>query len=198
MAELDVRHIGGKDYTLGATIYNRVSQRGLIAVRLYEARDRKLGREVAIKEIVVANDDHQGRTLLKRGLEEAQLLVRMGDRDRRHLPIVYDADDTRPQTLAIVMERGLGYLPHGALAASKIGIAIGVVFELLLAARKKNEAGEEVQRFWFVPIPGALGFALILPPSLNIALALGAVIAAVWRKASPGEKIGRASCRERV
>ena len=104
MAELDVRHIGGKDYTLGATIYNRVSQRGLIAVRLYEARDRKLGREVAIKEIVVANDDHQGRMLLKRGLEEAQLLVRMGDRDRRHLPIVYDADDTRPQTLAIVME----------------------------------------------------------------------------------------------
>ncbi len=91
-------------------------------------------------------------------------------------------------TLAIVMERGLGYLPHGALAASKIGIMIGVVFELLLAARKKNEAGEEVQRFGFVPIPAALGFALILPPSLNIALALGAVIAAVWRKVSPGEE----------
>ncbi len=91
-------------------------------------------------------------------------------------------------TLAIVMERGLGFLPHGALFASKVGIALGVVFELLLAARKKNDAGEEVQRFWFVPIPAALGFALILPPSLNIALALGAVIAAVWRKVSPGDK----------
>jgi uncharacterized oligopeptide transporter (OPT) family protein len=45
----------------------------------------------------------------------------------------------------------------------------------------------EGSRFWFVPIPAALGFALILPPSLNIAIALGAVIAAVWRKAAPGD-----------
>lgn len=89
-------------------------------------------------------------------------------------------------TLAIVMERGLGYLPHGALAASQIGIALGITFELLLAVRKKSESGEEGSRFWFVPIPAALGFALILPPALNIALALGSVIAAVWRKASPG------------
>ncbi len=88
-------------------------------------------------------------------------------------------------TLAIVMERGLGYLPHGALLASKIAIAVGIAFELLLAVRKKTESGDEVSRFWFVPIPAALGFALILPPALNIALALGAVIAAVWRKASP-------------
>lgn len=86
-------------------------------------------------------------------------------------------------TLAIAMERGLGYLPHGALAASKVGIALGVVFELLLAVRKK---GGEGSRFWFVPIPAALGFALILPPSLNIAIAVGAVAAAVWRKAAPG------------
>ena len=115
-------------------------------------------------------------------------------------------------TLAIVMERGLGYLPYGALAASKVGIVLGVVFELLLAVRKKPEPREELltaaevdggyrgaapeppesgeggSRFWFVPIPAALGFALILPPSLNIALALGAVAAAVWRKVSPGEK----------
>jgi uncharacterized oligopeptide transporter (OPT) family protein len=86
-------------------------------------------------------------------------------------------------TLAIAMERGLGYLPHGALAASKVGIVLGVVFELLLAVHKKNGEGS---RFWFVPIPAALGFALILPPSLNIAIALGAVTAAVWRKAAPG------------
>ena len=81
------------------------------------------------------------------------------------------------------MERGLGYLPHGALAASKVGIVLGVVFELLLAVHKKDGTGS---RFWFVPIPAALGFALILPASLNIAIALGAVIAAVWRKAAPG------------
>jgi len=87
-------------------------------------------------------------------------------------------------TLAIAMERGLGYLPHGALAASKVGIVLGVLFELLHAVPGK---GGEGRRFWFVPIPAALGFALILPPSLNIAIALGAVIAAVWRRAAPGE-----------
>jgi uncharacterized oligopeptide transporter (OPT) family protein len=90
-------------------------------------------------------------------------------------------------TLAIAMERGLGFLPHGALAASKVGIVLGVVFELLLAVHKKDGSGT---RFWFVPIPAALGFALILPPSLNIAIALGAVTAAVWRKAAPGEDGG--------
>ena len=81
------------------------------------------------------------------------------------------------------MERGLGYLPHGALAASKVGIVLGVVLELLLAVRKKDGEGS---RFWFVPIPAALGFALILPPSLNIAIAVGAVAAAAWRRAAPG------------
>ncbi len=90
-------------------------------------------------------------------------------------------------TLAIAMERGLGFLPHGALAASKVGIVLGVVFELLLAVHKKDGTGT---RFWFVPIPAALGFALILPPSLNIAIALGAVTAAVWRKAAPGDDGG--------
>ena len=85
-------------------------------------------------------------------------------------------------TLAIAMERGLGYLPHGALTASKVGIALGVIFELLHAVRSKDGHGS---RFWFVPIPAALGFALILPPSLNIAIAIGAVTAAVWRKANP-------------
>ena len=57
-------------------------------------------------------------------------------------------------TLAIAMERGLGFLPHGALAASKVGIVLGVVFELLLAVHKKDGSGT---RFWFVPIPAALG-----------------------------------------
>jgi uncharacterized oligopeptide transporter (OPT) family protein len=57
-----------------------------------------------------------------------------------------------------------------------------------LAMHKKNEKGELVARFWFVPIPAAFGFALILPPSLNIALALGSVIAAVWGKFAPGRE----------
>jgi len=90
-------------------------------------------------------------------------------------------------TLAIVMEKGLHYLPRGAMTASIIGIIIGVLFELLLAVRKKDANGNEVSRFWWIPIPAAFGFALILPPSLNIATAVGSVIAAVWRKFAPGK-----------
>ncbi len=86
-------------------------------------------------------------------------------------------------TLALAMEQGLGALPYGALTASKIAVVLGVVFELLLAVHKKDGTGS---RFWFIPIPAALGFALILPPSLNIAIAIGAVTAAVWRKMAPG------------
>ena len=90
-------------------------------------------------------------------------------------------------TLAIVMEKGLSYLPHGALQASVIAIFIGVFFELLLSFKKTNEKGHEVSRFWFVPIPAALGFALILPASLNIGIACGAMISAVWSRFSPEE-----------
>lgn len=90
-------------------------------------------------------------------------------------------------TLAIVMEKGLSFLPRYALEASIIAIFIGVFFELLLAFKKTNEKGHEVSRFWFVPIPAALGFALILPASLNIGIAIGSVISAVWANLSTEE-----------
>jgi uncharacterized oligopeptide transporter (OPT) family protein len=88
-------------------------------------------------------------------------------------------------TLAIVMEKGLSFLPKGALLASYIAIFMGIFSELMLAIKKKDGSGNEVSRFWWIPIPSALGFALILPPSLNIALAVGSVITAVWNKFSP-------------
>ncbi len=91
-------------------------------------------------------------------------------------------------TLAIVMEKGLSFLPHGALQASIIAIFIGVFFELMLAFKKTNEKGHEVSRFWMVPIPAALGFALILPASLNIGMAIGSVVSAVWNRFSQDEK----------
>ncbi|NLI10909.1 MAG: hypothetical protein GX447_09180 [Elusimicrobia bacterium] len=90
-------------------------------------------------------------------------------------------------TLAMVMEKGLSFLPYGALKASVIAVFIGVFFEFLLSFTKKDERGHEVNRFWWVPIPAALGFALILPPSLNIAVAIGSMISAVWRKLSHNE-----------
>jgi uncharacterized oligopeptide transporter (OPT) family protein len=85
------------------------------------------------------------------------------------------------------MEKGLSFLPHGALRASMIAIFIGVFFELLLAFKKTNAKGHEVSRFWWVPIPAALGFALILPATLNIGMAIGSVISAVWHQFSPDE-----------
>lgn len=90
-------------------------------------------------------------------------------------------------TLAIVMEKGLAFLPHGALQASFIAIFIGVFFELMLAFKKTNAEGHEVSRFWMFPIPAALGFALILPATLNIGMAIGSVISAVWQRFAPGE-----------
>ena len=91
-------------------------------------------------------------------------------------------------TLAIVMEKGISYLPYGALKASVIAIFIGIFFELMLSVKRTNEQGHEVSRFWFIPIPAALGFALILPASLNIGIACGAMISAIWGRFSPGEK----------
>ena len=81
-------------------------------------------------------------------------------------------------SLAMVMEKGIIALPRGAYEASMIAALLGIVLELLLMKR----------RFSWLPIPAALGFALILPPPLTIALATGSVIAAIWKKFSPQEK----------
>ena len=91
-------------------------------------------------------------------------------------------------SLAMVMEKGLSALPPGALVASFVAIIFGVVVELLLAFTKRDPAGKDVVRFPWLPIPSALGFALILPPSLSIATAVGSVISASWRKFSGSEK----------
>lgn len=90
-------------------------------------------------------------------------------------------------SLAIVMEKGLTALPRGALTASVFAIAIGILFEILLAVRKFDENGAETSRFWWVPIPSAVGFALILPPSLTIGMAVGSVATSAWRKFAPGD-----------
>jgi uncharacterized membrane protein YjgN (DUF898 family) len=91
-------------------------------------------------------------------------------------------------TLAIVMEKGITFMPKGALTASIICIIVGIVAELLLSVRRRNDEGKDKSVFWFIPVPAQLGFALILPPSLNIAMAIGSVISAIWRKFSTEEK----------
>jgi hypothetical protein len=87
-------------------------------------------------------------------------------------------------SLAIVMEKGLAALPHGARVASIVAAALGVVLELLLAMRRRHVNGTHSQRFPWLPIPSAFGFALILPPAITIAIAVGSVISAFWRKFS--------------
>lgn len=92
-------------------------------------------------------------------------------------------------SLALVMEGGLAALPHGALEASLAAIFIGIGFELLLMVKRHgpdgkvllDDKGNTSSRFWWVPIPSAFGFALILPPSLSISFAIGSVMSALWR-----------------
>lgn len=92
-------------------------------------------------------------------------------------------------SLALVMEGGLAALPHGAVTASLAAAVAGVVMELMLMVKRRNADGtvftdvngNTQSRFWWVPIPSAFGFALILPPSLSIGFAVGSVISAVWR-----------------
>lgn len=91
-------------------------------------------------------------------------------------------------SLALVMEKGTAGLPKGALEASLVAVGIGIVLELLLAMRRKDADGQHVQRFPWLPIPSAVGFALILPPALSLAIAVGSVISAVWRTFSPKEE----------
>ncbi len=88
-------------------------------------------------------------------------------------------------SLAIVMEKGKEALPHGALLAAIIAAVIGIALELLMASRIVGPDGKSRQRFGWVPVPSALGFALILPPPLTIALAIGSVASAGWKKLAP-------------
>ncbi|MBI5370140.1 OPT/YSL family transporter [Candidatus Uhrbacteria bacterium] len=98
-------------------------------------------------------------------------------------------------SLAMVMEKGLSALPHGALSASIAAALLGIIMEMLLAVRKRDksgvimldEDGNERMRFWWMPIPSAVGFALILSPSLTIAIALGSVTSAAWKQFSKGK-----------
>lgn len=84
-------------------------------------------------------------------------------------------------SLAMVMEKGTSGLPHGALTAAVVAAVIGIGLELLLGMRRKNAAGEEAQWFPWLPVPSAVGFAMILPPSLTVAMAFGSMVSAIWR-----------------
>lgn len=90
--------------------------------------------------------------------------------------------------LAIVMKDGLSAMPLGAITASILAAIAGVVLELGCMAEKTGSDGTIVRRFAWMPVPAAIGFGMLLPPSVTISLAIGSIVAYVWRQFSDEEK----------
>jgi uncharacterized oligopeptide transporter (OPT) family protein len=86
--------------------------------------------------------------------------------------------------VAVLMDQGMGAFPKGALTATIAAIAVGVLFEVL--RNWETQRGPQLVRpFFWVPSPGALGFGLILPPSLSLMIGLGASVSWLWAWRSP-------------
>lgn len=77
--------------------------------------------------------------------------------------------------MAVLMSKGIAAFPPGALLWTVIAAVAGVVMTLA-----KDTLG------WrWVPSAAGFGFALILPGTLNIPIAFGAVVAWIWSKTKP-------------
>ena len=77
--------------------------------------------------------------------------------------------------MAVLMSKGISAFPPGALMWTVIAAIAGVVIALC-----KDKLG------WrWLPSAGGFGFALILPGTLNLSMALGAIIAWGWAKYAP-------------
>jgi uncharacterized oligopeptide transporter (OPT) family protein len=79
--------------------------------------------------------------------------------------------------MAVLLTKGLSALPGGALVASVVAAAAGIIITVFEA-----RGG----RFRWLPSPAALGFGLILPGLLTVPLAIGGVLGWIWSKRSPG------------
>ena len=77
--------------------------------------------------------------------------------------------------VAVLINEGIGAFPRGALAASAIAIVLGITFEVLREIRVRDRA-----IFFWLPSAAALGFGLILPPSISIMMGLGAIFSYTW------------------
>jgi uncharacterized oligopeptide transporter (OPT) family protein len=77
--------------------------------------------------------------------------------------------------MAVLMSKGISAFPPGALLWTVIAGIAGVAMTLL--KDKLNWTG--------IPSAAGFGFALILPGTLNIPVALGAVMAWAWDRANP-------------
>lgn len=82
--------------------------------------------------------------------------------------------------VAVLINKGLSAFPRGALQASVIALIGGVVIEFMREIRVSERAV-----FFWLPSASAIGFGLILPPSISIMLGFGAIFSYVWSKYSP-------------
>jgi uncharacterized oligopeptide transporter (OPT) family protein len=82
--------------------------------------------------------------------------------------------------VAVLINKGLSAFPKGALLASAIALAAGVIMEFLREVRIQGRA-----IFFWLPSASAIGFGLILPPSISIMLGLGAIFSYAWSNFYP-------------
>jgi putative OPT family oligopeptide transporter len=79
---------------------------------------------------------------------------------------------------AEAVQHGLSAMPPYSPAAGLIGFALGLVLALLLRTRFGR----------FVPLPTAMGMAIITPFSLSMSMCVGGLIVALARKARPSSE----------
>lgn len=77
--------------------------------------------------------------------------------------------------MAVLMSKGVSAFPPGALKWSIIAAATGIIITLF----------KDIKKWTWLPSASGFGFALILPSTLNIAIATGAIIGWLWSKSSP-------------
>jgi uncharacterized oligopeptide transporter (OPT) family protein len=82
----------------------------------------------------------------------------------------------RWQAFAEVLSEGFDKLPQGAMSALIIAALVGVVLAILeIKVRNKT----------LIPSPTGLGIGMLVPGSVIVTMAVGALIGMIWTKTSP-------------
>lgn len=77
--------------------------------------------------------------------------------------------------MAVLMSKGISAFPPGALMWTVIAAMAGVILAL----------GRGHYKLHWLPSAAGFGFALILPGTLNLPIAIGSILGWIWMKASP-------------
>jgi len=76
---------------------------------------------------------------------------------------------------AKLLSAGFGALPHGALAALAIAVALGILFTVLESTRWRQ----------WTPSPTGIGIGMLVPASAIFTMFLGGLTAVTWNRAAP-------------